>query len=364
MQLDPRERGIVTAILVLLLAWLAIAVASELLHLLERIADVLLIFLVAWAVSYLLLPAVDLVDRRTRLGRTGAVAIAYVAIAVVLAIVLVLGVPAIAGQLAALTDRGPEFGERAAGVVAGLQERLATAGLRVDVTDLYGALFGRFGELTGIFASNALAVLTATGTLLFDLTLVLIIAFFMLVDGERLWSRFTGALGEELRSEAELFRRTVDRSFGGFLRASLLLGVVYGVAQFLILAVLAVPFAGVLAIVAGLVVVVPFFGPIVAIVPVLAVAAFGAPDRFLAVLLATMILQQIVLNVVGPRIMADVVGIHPLLVFFAILVGARLAGFWGVVLAVPVAGIVNSLAVYAYEVARGRRARTDAHLGQ
>ncbi len=362
MQPDPRERALLVATVALAFVWLAFQVAHEVIGVLDVVGDVLLIFLVAWAVSYLLLPAVELVDRRTRLDRVGAVAVVYLAIFVVLAIVLVIGVPAIAGQLAALTERGPEFGERASGIVDDLQSRLRAAGVRADLTDLYGTVPGQLGALTGAFATNALAVVAATGTLLFNVTLVLIIAFFMLVDGDRLWARFTGALTPELRSEAELFRQSADRSFGGFLRASLVLAGIYGVLQFLILRPLEVPFAGVLSIVAGLLMVVPFFGPIIAFVPVLAATVLGAPDRFLAVFLLTLVLQQLVLNVIGPRLMANVVGIHPLFVFFAILIGARLAGFWGVVLAVPVAGILNSFAIYAYQVARGRRARTQAHL--
>jgi predicted PurR-regulated permease PerM len=361
-EVSSRERALLTATFVLLAAYLAIQIAIEILGVVARVADVLLIFLVAWAVSYLLLPFVEFVDRRTRLDRLGAVAVVYLAIALVLGVVLVLGIPAIAGQLAALTERGPEFGEKASEIVVDVQRRLESAGIHADIAALYGTLPGRLAELTGAFAADALGVVAATGALLFNVTLVLIIAFLMLVDGERLWDRFTHALTEELRSEAELFRQSADRSFGGFLRASLLLGLIYGVAQLLILAPLGVPFAGLLALVAGLVMIVPFFGPIIAVIPVFAATILGAPDRFLAVFVLTMLLQQVVLSIIGPRLMANVIGIHPIFVFLAILLGVRIAGFWGVLLAMPVAGIANSFARYAYQVARGRRMRTEAHL--
>ena len=65
---------------------------------------------------------------------------------------------------------------------------------------------------------------------MFDLFLVLIIAFLMLMDGDFLWTRFTGMLSEELRSEFELLRMSTDRSFGGFIRGSLILGLLYGIA--------------------------------------------------------------------------------------------------------------------------------------
>jgi predicted PurR-regulated permease PerM len=360
--LTARDRGLLTATIVLLLVFLSFQVLAAFLGALARVADVLLIFLVAWAVSYLLVPLVDLVDRRTILDRTGAVAVVYLAIAIVFGALLAVGVPVLASQLSALTQRGPEFGDKASQIVLDWQQTLAGAGIRVDLESLYGALPGRLAQGIGAVAGDALGVVAATGALLFDATLVLIISFFMLVDGERLWERSLGALSPALRSEAELVRQAADRSFGGFLRASLILGLIYGIAQFLILAPLGVPFAGLIALSAGLVMVIPFFGPIIAMVPVVLATVLGAPGSLLPVLVLTLLLQQITLNVIGPRLMSEVIGIHPLFVFLAILLGARLAGFWGVLLAIPVAGIGNTFARYVYEVARGRRARTEAHL--
>ena len=182
----------------------------------------------------------------------------------------------------------------------------------------------------------------------------------MLNDGDSMWKRFTRALSPELASEAELLQQSADRSFGGFIRGSLILGVIYGVATLLILVPLGVPYAGVLALVSGLMMIIPFFGPIIAMIPVIAVTFLGAPGQLLLVFVLVLAVQQILLNIVSPRIMSRSIGIHPIFVFLALLLGAKLAGFWGVVLAVPVAGVVNTFARYAYEVARGRRDRMHA----
>jgi predicted PurR-regulated permease PerM len=286
--------------------------------------------------------------------------VVYALILGVLAVVLAFGVPALARQLANLADRAPELGANAAQIVVQLQAQLEGAGLPVDLETLYGTLPGRLGELTGAFAADALSLVAATGVLLFSVGLVLILAFFMLVDGDRLWERFTGLLSPELRSEAELFRQSADRSFGGFIRASLLLGLIYGVGMLLILAPLGVPFSGLLALISGLFMIIPFFGPFIAVIPVFVATILGAADRFLPVFLLTMALQQLILSVIGPRLMANVIGIHPLFVFLALLIGARIAGFWGVLLAMPLAGIANTFARYIYQVTQGRRTRAEA----
>jgi len=194
----------------------------------------------------------------------------------------------------------------------------------------------------------------------FDLLLVLIIAFLMLLDGDALWNTFTGMLSEALRSEAELLRMSTDRSFGGFIRGSLILGVIYGLATLLILVAFSVPFSSVLAVSSGLFVVIPFFGPILALVPVLVITLLGAPGTLLPVAILSILLQQVMLNVVSPRIMSKSIGIHPIFVFFSLLLGSKIAGFWGVLLGVPVAGVINTFIRYAVEVNSGRRRRTEA----
>lgn len=347
-------------LVVLLSIFLAFEVAARVYEAIIRVADVLIIFIVAWAVSYLLAPLVNRIDQRTRLNRVGSVLVVYVAIAVLLAIALALAVPGLALQLQALSERGPEYGARARDSVAGLQTSLDHLGVPVNLTDLYGQVPQRLADLSGAIAHDALGFVSATAALVFNAVLVLIIAFIMLLDGDELWSRFTNALNDELRSEAELFRQSADRSFGGFVRGSLLLGLFYGIASLVYLVPLGVPFAGVLALVAGLAVMIPFFGPLIAFGPVLVVTALSAPDRLLPVLIVTILLQQVTLNVIGPRILSNAIGIHPLFVFLALLLGSRIGGFWGVLLAMPFAGIINTFVRYAYELAKGRRARTDA----
>jgi predicted PurR-regulated permease PerM len=358
--LSTRERQLLTTLVVLLIVLATFQLLSYLTDALSRVADVLIIFVAAWAVSYLLSPLVTRIDQRTILNRALSVVVVYIGIAFVLAGTLALAVPGLVGQLNDLIVRAPEYGDRAAREVIALQQRLESAGLPVNVTDLYGQVPAKISQIAGSIAADALGFVSATASVLFNATLVLIIAFIMLIDGDRLWQRFIGVLTPELRSEAELLRQSADRSFGGFIRGSLLLGVIYGVATLVILVVLGVPFAGVLAVFSGLTMIIPFFGPIIAEIPVLGVTLLGAPDVFIWVLVLTIILQQLVLNVIGPRIMSNAIGIHPIFVFLALLLGSRIAGFWGVVLAMPVAGVINTFVRYAFQVAQGRRARTEA----
>lgn len=360
MKLKAHERQILSVLGILLIVYLTLETFARLSDAFIRIADVVIIFLAAWALAYLLNPLVNAIDRRSPLNRAGAVFLVYAAIGVVLGGIFVLAVPGLASQLSAIQERGPELAQNTADAVKGLQDQLDRAGVPLNIGNLVGTLPARLGDTAGSVAADALGFVSAVGAIIFNTTLVLIIAFLMLMDGESLWKRFTGALSEELRSEAELLHQSADRSFGGFVRGSLLLGLFYGVATALYLIPLGVPFAGVLALIAGLAVVIPFFGPIIAMVPIIVITLLGAPAQLLWVLVLTLILQQITLNMLGPRIIGTAVGIHPIFVFLALLLGSRIAGFWGVLLAMPIAGIIATFVRYGYELAIGRRERTEA----
>jgi predicted PurR-regulated permease PerM len=358
--LSAREHQLLQVLVVFAIMYLAFQVFALGWIAVAQVADVLLIFVAAWALAYLLSPLVTRIDAATPLNRTLSVVVVYIAIGLVLVLIGLLAVPPLVAQLNDLVTRGPEYGERASQLAASIQSTLERLGIRVDLTEFYGTLPRRLGDLAAAYAADILGVVSATAAIFFNVSLVLIIAFLMLNDGDAMWHRFLRVLSPELGSEAELLRQSADRSFGGFIRGSLILGLIYAVATLAILVPLGVPYAGVLSLVSGLTMVIPFFGPIIAMIPVLAVTFVGAPDRLLIVFLLVLAVQQVLLNVVGPRIMSRSIGIHPIFIFLALLLGAKLAGFWGVFLAVPVAGILNIFLGYSYELAAGRRTRVQA----
>jgi predicted PurR-regulated permease PerM len=359
-RLSAREHQLLQVLVVLAILYLALQVFAAGWVAIAQVADVIIIFVAAWALAYLLSPLVSRIDIVTPLDRTLSVVVVYIGIGLVLVIIGLLAVPPLVAQLNDLVTRGPEYGERASQLAVSLQAALERIGIRVDLAEFYGTLPRRLGDLAAAYAADILGVVSATAAVFFNVTLVLIIAFLMLNDGDTMWHRFTRVLSPELGSEAELLRQSADRSFGGFIRGSLILGVIYAIATLLILVPLGIPYAGVLALVSGLTMIIPFFGPIIAMIPVIAVTFLGAADRLVLVFILVLAVQQVLLNVVGPRIMSRSIGIHPIFVFLALLLGAKLAGFWGVFLAMPVAGIINIFLRYSYELAAGRRTRVQA----
>ncbi len=146
--------GISVALLVLAILYLAIQVFAFGWIAIAQVADVILIFVAAWALAYLLSPLVSRIDIVTPLDRTLSVVLVYIWMGLVLVGVGLLAIPPLVTQLNDLVTRGPEYGERASQLAANIESTLAGLGIRVDLTAFYGTLPQRFGDLAAAYAQR------------------------------------------------------------------------------------------------------------------------------------------------------------------------------------------------------------------
>lgn len=181
----------------------------------------------------------------------------------------------------------------------------------------------------GVFFSNFI-----------NFILITVIAFFMLLDGKRLWHLLIKLVPTPLRSR---FTVVVQRKFLGFFRGQFLLTIFLTTTSFLVFLVLQVPFALLLAIMVGILDMVPGIGATLGVGLVSLIVLSQNVWLALQVLAASIILQQIQDNFIAPRVMQDSLNINPVIVFFALLVGARVAGLLGIFLAIPTAAVLVSL---------------------
>jgi len=130
---------------------------------------------------------------------------------------------------------------------------------------------------------------------------------------------------------------------GQWLQGQVILAVLIGIATYVGLTILGVKYALILAIIAGLLEVVPIVGPIATAIVAMVVVFFQAPGKAILVGIFFLILQQIEGNILVPLIFRKVLGLHPVIVIFSLLVGLRLGGLPGMLLAVPVAAVLTEL---------------------
>ncbi len=183
------------------------------------------------------------------------------------------------------------------------------------------------------------AVLTA-GHLL-DLLLTVVMTFYFLQYGDRVWAGLIGWLPADLRAP---FSQALRQSFHNFFLGQLILSACLSAALILVFTLIGVPFGYLFGLTIGTMALVPLGGTLgIALVTVLITiqnAALG-----LKVLLAAFIVQQLLENVVAPRLLGHVTGLNPVWVLLSILTGARIGGLLGVLVAVPIAVIIKTYLV-------------------
>ena len=151
----------------------------------------------------------------------------------------------------------------------------------------------------------------------------------------------------------QLLWKRSQRKIGLWMQGQLALALIIGVLVYLGLTILGVPYALLLALLAAVFELIPVFGPILSAIPAAAIAlTSGGPTLMLLVIGLFVIIQQFENHLIYPLVVTKVVGVPPLLVILALLVGAKLAGFLGVILSVPAAAVIQEL---VYELEQERR---------
>lgn len=197
--------------------------------------------------------------------------------------------------------------------VSSLQDQAAAM-----VSRLFSTLSGIFGGIIG-------------------LSIVLVLAFYMVVQEEEALRWFKNFLPDEHQQFVTKLLKVVQMKFGHWLLGQLALSLIVGVLYYIGLRLLGVEGALVLAILGAFTEFIPYLGPILGGIPAVLVATSQSPTLGLLTLLLYVIVQQAENQILVPKIMEKAVGISPVVSIVALLVGGELFGVPGAILAIPVA---------------------------
>jgi predicted PurR-regulated permease PerM len=168
-----------------------------------------------------------------------------------------------------------------------------------------------------------------------------ILAFYMLKDIERIKKSFWSLIPKSNRKEVKNLFKKIDEVLMGYLKGQLLVSFVVGVLSILGLYILKVRFFLIIGLFAGVMNLIPYLGAIFGAIPAIFIVSFKSLKAILAVLILFTIIQQLEGSLISPRIVGDKVGLHPIVIIFSLLAGGELLGIIGMILAVPIAGIIK-----------------------
>jgi predicted PurR-regulated permease PerM len=178
------------------------------------------------------------------------------------------------------------------------------------------------------------------------------VVFYILKDYEKINRSFYSALPPSIKEHAKNIMAIVGKTLNAFMRTSLTLGVIVGCLNLIGLLILGVPMAPMLAVISGLtemiVMIGPWIGGIIAVIVTLALA----PEKAIWVGVLFLVVQILENNFIVPRVQSHYFNIHPILTVMLLIIGTFLFGFWGLLLAVPLATIIIQIYQYIRRINR------------
>jgi predicted PurR-regulated permease PerM len=313
---------------------LLVASGWAIIQLLEYFQGVIVIFTFAAILAFLLSYPVQWLRRFLPHG-LAVLVVFLISIVILGGIAITLGL-AVLSQGQQLIDSITTFLNSLAPFIERLETFLRNRNLQIDLDFIQEQL--RNQAINTLVSS--LAILQQFLTNFVTFILIAVISFFMLLDGEKIWHLILKVVPRQRRSR---FNHVIQRSFLGFFRGQLLLTLFLTTATLLVFIILNVPFALLLAVIVGLLDVIPGIGATLGVSTITLIVLSQNVWLALKVFVACIILQQIQDNLIAPRIMQGALNLNPIVVFFALLVGARVAGLLGVFISIPIAGVIVSL---------------------
>jgi predicted PurR-regulated permease PerM len=285
-------------------------------------------------------PLVVVIERRRgrdvhgRIPRWLAILSVYLAVVAVFVIVALLVIPPLVAQATALWDRVPiEFNRFQTFLI---QYHLMTHRVTLEQA-VQNAPSGTGGNAVG----TVLVAISSVIGGLFGLITTLILSFYLLIEAEPMFAYVIRFVPAGRRGEARTMAREVVTKISAWLRAQLMLAGLMGTCTAVGLGLLGVPYFYVVALIAAIGEMIPIVGPVIGGIAAVAVAVTVSTKLAVIVGIYFLILHQLEANILVPKIMERRVGVSPVAVMAALLIGSELSGLAGAILAIPTAAILS-----------------------
>ena len=254
----------------------------------------------------------------------------------IVSLIVYLIFPPLATEIGNLANSFPAYIEKIGG---GMQYWIDKYQLQDQTRDLLVEAGQRIeGYATGLIAT----IISIFGGLISALA-ILVISFYLTLNARESKKYLVSLVPAKRKEYIDSLIDRLQIKMGSWLRGQLLLMLIVGILVFIGLYFLGVKYALILALIAGLFEIVPWIGPLASGALAAILAFFQSPLLALLVVILFLAVQQLENNLIVPQVMKRTVGLNPVVVIVALLVGGKLAGILGAVIAVPAAAVIGEI---------------------
>ncbi len=304
------------------------------LYFLYLVREIALLLFVAVIIAAAIDGPVDWLARH-KVRRVFGTTIVYLLIFLFLGLFLYLVLPPLAGQLKILAVNLPDIVDKLGAIFSSVEQK-------IGITNIQGVL-GQVSDQLSKAASNIFGTAVDIFGGIFNAVVVLVISVYLVVQDKSLKDILGSIIPEKYQSYIADMAEKIQAKLGAWLRGQLLLMLVLGIICYIGLILLKVKFALTLALLAGIFEIIPYVGAIIGGAVAVLVALTQSPLLAFFVLILYVLIHQIEGHIITPQIMKKVTGLNPLVIIISLIIGAKLAGILGAVVAVPLAAAISVL---------------------
>jgi predicted PurR-regulated permease PerM len=322
-------------------------------YLLFMIGNTLLIFFISFFIAAALDPLIDFLQDK-KIPRAIGILLVYVIIFFLVAMFFVYLLPLIAEQLIALAgavndfvlkvSQSPTlnlpFGQQLKPYIAELYKAIDIKVVAVQLKDSLQLISSQLLNLGG----NIWSIILQISNGLLNFILILILVFFMTVDEQSLENFCVSIFPEKYTVYITQRLQMVKVKIGEWIRGQLMVSIVAAVISFIGLAIAGVQFSLLISVITGICMIVPVFGRVIACILVLPIVMNQSPALALFVIIYYFGISQVENNIIVPLLMNKALGLSPIIIIFALMIGFQFLGVLGLILAIPIATIVSIFA--------------------
>lgn len=303
-------------------------------------------FLTSVVIAYVLNPLVKWLEKRyPKVKRQWWILIIFLALFLILVFMMVSLLPRTISEFSKLINNFPIYLEQAKKIIIDLSHKHFGRDVlnleKLQVRDVFEKL-----GMSNFDFSSMLVGVKSTFSKIFIAILVPIFVFYLLNDKEIFIKKLKEMIPEKYREQSIEIGKKMDMSVFKYVKGKILMAVYVGVAVGIFLGIIGVDFALVIGIITMFADIIPYIGPFLGLAPATVFALLDSPTKAIFVIIMFLFLQWTENNIVGPKIMSDQLGYHPMIVLIITIAGGFLFGFIGMIFALPL--VIAIEVVYRY----------------
>lgn len=323
MTIDISTGSVVKILLVLLAIWF-----------LYFVRDIVAIIFVSVIIAAALSPLVDKLSK-SKIPRVVSVIMIYLVLLAVLSGLVYFVVPPMIVQLKQLAEMLPSYLKTFNSIIVSLRDVGNNGWLNASQESL-----NSLSNFLGSFINNIFTTTIGFFSGAAALAMIFILTLYFILDENGIKKFFVSLVPLKQKTRIISIANKIGIKLGAWLRGQIILAITIGVLVYIGLTLMHIPYALTLAILAGVLEIIPIIGPIISAVPAILIAFTISPSTALMVTIFYIIVQELENKLLVPKVMQYAVGLNPITIIIIILIGAKLMGILGMLLAVPVTSVV------------------------